>query len=173
MPLSPTWNPHFISEELNLSTPFSHFDPPLSGQGAALSHLDNVPPHNLVIWTDGSVPFGEGSSGVIANYDCCSLCGPKTILSFAACPVCSDFLLKPASFCKLSAGLGNTNKSATTLLCSSSPTLALPPTLWSILCVFFTSISPEHLAGTFFALLLYLSAYHDSPDTHFSGERHG
>ena len=28
-----------------------------SRQGAALAHLDSLPPHDLVLWTDGSVPF--------------------------------------------------------------------------------------------------------------------
>ena len=41
------------------------------------------PPHDLVLWTDGSVPFpfGKGGSGVLAN---CSLCGTEATLSFSA-----------------------------------------------------------------------------------------
>ena len=60
--------------ESTLSTPCSRSDPPLSRQGSALTHLDSLPPHDLVLWTDGSVPFpfGKGGSGVLAN---CSLCG--------------------------------------------------------------------------------------------------
>ena len=56
----------------------------------ALAHLDCLPPHDLVLWTDGSVPFpfGKGGSVVLAN---CSLCGIEAILSFSAGPVCSSF----------------------------------------------------------------------------------
>ena len=48
------------------------------------------PPHDLVLWTDGSVPFpfGKGGSGVLAN---CSLCGAEATLSYSAGPVCSSF----------------------------------------------------------------------------------
>ena len=56
----------------------------------ALVYLDSLPPHDLVLWTDGSVPFpfGKGGSGVLAN---CSLCGTEATLSFSAGPVCSSF----------------------------------------------------------------------------------
>ena len=49
-----------------------------------------LPPHDLVLWTDGSVPFpfGKDGSGVLAN---CSLCGTEATLSFSAGPVCSSF----------------------------------------------------------------------------------
>ena len=63
--------------------------PPLS-QGAALTHLDSLLPHDVVLWTDGSVPFpfGKGGSGILAN---CTLCGTEATLSFLAGPVCSSF----------------------------------------------------------------------------------
>ena len=63
---------------------------PLSRQSAALTHLDSLPPHDLVLWTDGSVPFpfGKGGFGVFAN---CSLCGTEATLSFSAGSVCSSF----------------------------------------------------------------------------------
>ena len=56
----------------------------------SLAHLDSILPHNLVLWTDGSVPFsfGKGDSGILAN---CSLCGTEASLSFSAGPVCSSF----------------------------------------------------------------------------------
>ena len=46
-----------------LTTPCSRSDLPLSRQGAALAHLDSLPPHDLVLWTDGSAPFlfGKGA----------------------------------------------------------------------------------------------------------------
>ena len=45
------------------------------------------PPHDLVPSTDGSVPFGKGSFGVLAN---CSPSGTEATLSFSAGPVCSS-----------------------------------------------------------------------------------
>ena len=86
-----------------------HSNPP--PQGAALAHLDSLPTQDLVIWTDNSVsfPFGKSGSGVLAN---CSLCGTEATLFFSGGPVCSSFSTKA---CKLFAGLGSTNKSATSL----------------------------------------------------------
>ena len=64
--------------------------PPLSRQGVALTHLDSLPPHDLVLWTDGFVPFpfGKGGFGVLAN---CSLCSTEASLCISAGPVCSSF----------------------------------------------------------------------------------
>ena len=89
-PPCPPWDLPSFTVESTLSTSCSRFDPPLSRQGAALAHLDSLPPHDLVLWTDGSVPFpfGKGGSGVLAN---CSLCGTEATLSFSAGPVCSSF----------------------------------------------------------------------------------
>ena len=63
---------------------------PLTRQDVALAHLDSLPSHNLVLCTDGSVPFpfGKEGSGVLAN---CSLCDTEATLSFLAGPVCSSF----------------------------------------------------------------------------------
>ena len=68
----------------------SRSDFPFSRQGASPTHIDSLSPHDLVLWTDGSVPFpfGKGGSGVLANY---SLCGTEPTLSFSAGPVCSSF----------------------------------------------------------------------------------
>ena len=89
-PPFPPWNLPSFTVESTLSTPCSRSDPPLSRQGAALGHLDSLPLHDLVLWTDGSVPFpfGKGGSGVLAY---CSLCGAEATLSFSAGPVCSSF----------------------------------------------------------------------------------
>ena len=88
-PFSP-WNLLSFTVESTLSSSCSRSDPPLSCQGAALAHLDSLPPHDLVLWTDGSVPFpfGKGGSGVLAN---CSLCGTEATHSFSVGPVCSSF----------------------------------------------------------------------------------
>ena len=56
-PPFPPWNLLSFTVESILSSPCSRSDPHLSCQGAALAHLDSLPPHDLVLWTDGSVPF--------------------------------------------------------------------------------------------------------------------
>ena len=80
-----SWSPPFPLHALALI-------PSLSRQGAALALFDSlpIPPQDLVLWTDGSVPFrsGKGGSGVLAN---CSLCDTEVTLSFSAGPVCSSF----------------------------------------------------------------------------------
>ena len=84
------WSPRKLAVESTLSSPCSCSDLPHSRQGAALAHLDSLPPHDLVLWTDGSVPFpfGKGGSGFLAN---CSLSGTEATLSISAGPVCSSF----------------------------------------------------------------------------------
>ena len=84
------WNLPSLTVESTLPTPCSRSDPPHSRQGAALAHLDSLSPHDLVLWTEGSVPFpfGKGGSVVLAN---CSLCGIEATLFFSAGPVCSSF----------------------------------------------------------------------------------
>ena len=88
-PFPPRNLPSF-TVEFTLSSPCSRSDPPLSRQGAALAHPGYLPRHDLVLWTDGSVPFpfGKGNSSVLAN---CSLCGTEATLSFSVGPVCSSF----------------------------------------------------------------------------------
>ena len=86
-PFAP-WNLLLFMVESTLPTPCCHSDPPLSRQGAALNHLDSLPPHDLVLWIDGSSPFGKGGSGVLSN---CSLCGTEATLFFSAGPACSSF----------------------------------------------------------------------------------
>ena len=165
-PACPPWNLSSFTVESTLSTPCSRSDPPLSRQGEALAHLDSLPPHDLVLWTDGSVPFpfGKGGFGVLAN---CSLYGAEATLSFSAGSVCQVFPLKPAPFCTLFAGLGSTIKSAISLLLSSCLTLVLssPPCpllhLSSYLKLCSRSgwnclLSPSVLLD-----------YNESPDTHF------
>ena len=75
----PFWNLPSFTVEFTLSSPCSRSDPPLSRQGVALARLDLLPPHDLVLWTDGFVPFpfGKGGPGVLAN---CSFCGTEATL---------------------------------------------------------------------------------------------
>ena len=134
--------PSLCSQPFSLRAPA--LIPSLSRQGAALTHLDSLPSHDLVLLTNVTVPslFGKSGSVVLAN---CSLCGTEVTLSILAGLVCSSFLLKPAPICKLFAGLGSTNKSTTSLILA---TLSSFP-------FFFTSNS---LAGTVFSLLLLYQA---------------
>ena len=166
-PPCPPWNLPSFTVESTLSTPCSRSDPPHSRQGAALAHLDSLPPHDLVLWTDGSVPFpfGKGGSGVLAN---CSLCGTEATLSFSAGPVFPVFPLKPAPFCTLFAGLGNTIKSAIFLLFFSCLTLVLsspPCPLLHLSCYLkLCGRSGRNCPSS----PPVLSGYNGSPDTRFS-----
>ena len=106
-------------------------------QGAALAHLDSLPPHDLVLWTDGSVPFllGNCGSGVVAN---CSLCDTEATISFSAGPLCSSFSAEACAI--LHAIFWSTIKSTISLLLSgfrsvlatlsSPPSFLLSQTLW-------------------------------------------
>ena len=131
-----------------LSSPCSRPDPPLSRQGVALVHLDSLPPYDLVLWTDGFVPFGKGGSGAPAN---CSL-ALRPPLPFQQAQYAQVFPLKPAPFCTLFAGLGGTNKSATYFLLISESRSVLSSIFT------FTSIPLADLAGTVFSFLLYYQA---------------
>ena len=154
-PFSP-WNLPIFTVESTLSSSYSRSDPPLSHQGAAPAHLVSLLPHDLVIWTDGSVPFprGKASSGVPANG---SRCGTEATISFSPGQYVQVFPLNPAPFCMLFAGLSSTNKSATSLLFSSYRTLVLSLPTHSILSSIFpfTSNSLVDLAGTVFFFLFY------------------
>ena len=130
--------------ESTLSSPCSRSDLPLSRQGAALAHLDSLSSHDLVLWTDGSVPFpfGKGGSGILGN---CSLCGTEAALSLSAGPVCSSFFAEAGAIlhaicwsrqhqqvCHFSSlFLLSDSRSVLTSL-SSPPSFLLSQTLWQI-----------------------------------------
>ena len=131
------WSPPFLLRALALI-------PPLSRQGAALAHLDSLPPHDLVLWTDGSVPFpfGKGGSSVLAN---CSLCGTEITLSFSAGPVCSRFSAEACAIlhalcwsqqhqqvCHFSSLLLLFDSRSVLATLSSPPSFLLSQTLWQI-----------------------------------------
>ena len=143
-PPFPPWNLSSFTVESTLSTPCSCSDPPLSRQGAALAHLDSLPPHALVLWTDGSVPFpfGKGGSSVLAN---CSLCGTEATLSFSAGPVCSSCsaetcpILHALSWsrqhqqvCHFSSLLLLSDSRSVLVALSSPPSFLLSQTLWQV-----------------------------------------
>ena len=143
-PPFPPWNLPSFTVESTLSSSCSRFDPPHTHQGAALAHLDSLPPHDLVLWTDSSVPFpfGKGGSGVLAN---CSLCGTEATLSFTAGPVCSSFSAKVYAIlhalcwsrqhhkvCHFSSLLLLSDSRSFLATLSSPPSFLLSQTLWQI-----------------------------------------
>ena len=165
----PPWSLPSFTVESTLSTPCSRSDPPLSRQGAALAHLDSLPSHDLVLWTDGSVPFpfDKGGSGVLAN---CSLCGTEVTLSYSAGPVCSSFSTEACAIlhalcwsrqhhkvCHFSFFLFLSDSRSVLATLSSPPPFLLSQTLWQIWQELF--FSPPAL-----------SDYNGSPDTRFSWE---
>ena len=110
--------------ESNFFSPCSCSDPPFSHQGVALTHLDSLPPHNLVICKDGSFPFGKGGSCILVN---CSVALRPFFPSQQAQYV-QVFALKLVPFCTLFAGLRSSNKSATSLFFYYlTPILFSPP----------------------------------------------
>ena len=145
-PTSPLWNLLFFTVESTLSSPCSRSDPLLTRQGAALAHLDSLPPYDL-----NRFPFGKSGSGVLGN---CSLCGTEaTLAPFRQVQFIQVFPLKPAPFCTLFGGLVSTNKSATSFaLC---PRLRLS---------FYLKLSGRNCL----LFLLVLSSYNEFPDIYFS-----
>ena len=143
-PPFPPWNLPSFTVESTLSSPCSRSDPPHSHQGGALAHLDSLPLHDLVLWTDGSVPFpfGKGGSAVLAN---CSLCGTEATLSFSAGPVCSSFSAEACAIlhalcwsrqhhkvCHFSSLLLLSDSRSVLATLSSPPPFLLSQTLWQI-----------------------------------------
>ena len=167
-PPFPPWNLPSFTMESTLFSPCSRSDSPLSRQGAALTHLDFLPSlHDLVLWTDGSVPFpfGKGGSGVFAN---CSLCGTEATLSFSAGPVCSSFSAEACAIlhalcwsrqhqqvCHFSSFYLLSDSRSVLATLFSPPSFLLSQTLWQIW---------EELS--FFPPVL--SGYNGSSDTRFS-----
>ena len=171
-PPCPPWNLPLFTVESTLSSPCSRSDPPTLTKVRLSPTLTlSPPPHDLVLWTDGSVPFpfGKGGSGVLAN---CSLCGTEATHSFSAGPVCSSFSAEACAILHALCWSRQHHKvchfSSLFLLLSDSrsvlATLSIPPsfllsqTLWQIWqeLSFFSSCSirlqwvPEHsfLPGT-------------------------
>ena len=135
--------PSFIVESI-LTSPCSRSDLSLSRQGAALAHLDSLPPHDLVLWTDGSVPFpfDKCSYGVLAN---CYLCGTEDTLSFSVDTVCSSFSAEACAIlhalrwsrqhqqvCHFSSLLLLSDSHSVLTTLSSPPSFLLSQTLWQI-----------------------------------------
>ena len=127
-PPSPPWNLPSFTVESALSSSCSRSDAPLTRQGVALAHLDSLLPYDLVIWTDGSVPFPSAKAALASLHTALSV-ALRPLFPFRQAQYVQVFRLKPAPFCMLIAGLGSTNKSAISLLFSYYMTLVLssPP----------------------------------------------
>ena len=135
-PPFPPWNLLSFNAESTLSSSCSDADPPLSCQDAALIHFDSLP---LMIWC-----FGQTTLFLFLLAKMAPAFLP-TVLSVALRPLFTFkqaqyvkvFPLKPAPYCTLFAGLGSTNKPATsvvffylTLVLSSPPSFLLSQILW-------------------------------------------
>ena len=127
----------FFTVEFTLSFLYPRSDLPRSRQGAALTYLGSLPPHDLVLWIDGSVPlpFGKGGSDVLAG--CSLFVAPRPLFPSKQAQYSQASLINPAPLCKLFAGFGRTNKSTTSLLFSSYLTLVLFSPPYPLLHLFF------------------------------------
>ena len=127
-PALPPWNLPSFTVESTLPTPCSRSDLPLSRQGAALAHLDSLP---LMFWCSGQTAlfFFFLARAAPAFLPTALSVALRPLFPFRQAQYVQVFPLKPAPFCTLFAGLGSTNKLATSLLFSYYPTLVLssPP----------------------------------------------
>ena len=149
----------FLHQGVHHSSLCSRSDSPLSRLGAALNHLDSLPPHNSVTWTDGSVSlsFNKGGSGVLAN---CSLCGTEAILCFSAGPVCLSFSAEACAI--LQALRWSRQHQQVCDFFSPSLRLSLCPRHSALPSNFpFTTNSLVDRAGIVFSFLLYYQATMD------------
>ena len=144
-PLFPPWNLPSFTVESTLSSTCSCSNPPFSRQDAALAHLDSLP---LIIWYSGQTalflfPLAKVVPAFLPTVLSVAL---RPLFPFQQAQYAQVFLLKPAPFCTLFAGLGSTNKPATSLLLAlvlfSPP---CPPFHLSLI-----SNSVADLAGTVF-----------------------
>ena len=141
--------------EFILSSPSSLSDFPLFCQGMAFAHLDSLPPHDLVIWTDGSVPFsfGKGGSGVLAN---CSLCGTEITAFFRQASFSAEACAILQALCWSWQYQQVCHFFSSLTLSLSSPPCPRHPVLSSVF--LFNSISLADLAGSVFSLLPFYQA---------------
>ena len=116
----------------------------LSLANLALAHYDSLPPHDLILWTDGCVPspLDKGGSDVLSS---CSLGGTEATLSFPAGLVCSSFSAEACAVlhalcwswqhqqvCHFSSYLLLSDSRSVLVTLSSPPSFLLPQTLWQI-----------------------------------------
>ena len=167
MPFLPLWNPPSFTVESILPYLFSCSDPPLSHQCVAITHLDSLP---LMIWSCVlTALFLFLLARAALTYLPTALSESlRPLFPFWQAQYVQVFLLKPASFFTLFAGLGRTNKFAISLLFSSYPTLVLSSPPYPLLHLSFylkhCGRSGRNCLLSFPALL----GYNGSLDTRFS-----
>ena len=112
------------------------------------------PPYDLVLWTDGSVPFrfGKNCTGVLAS---CSLCGIEATLSFSAGPVCSSF---SAEACAIVQALCWSRQHQQVCHLSSLLLLSDSRSVLATLFYFSSFLLPQSLSETVFSLLQFYQA---------------
>ena len=142
MPSLSSLEPVSFTVESILSSTCSRSDPLLTRQGAALAHLDSLP---LTIWyfNQTALFLCRLARAAPAYLPTALSVALRPLFPFQPAQYVQVFPLKPAPFYTLFAGLGSTNKSATSLLLSDSrsvlatllfpPSFLLPQTLWQIL----------------------------------------
>ena len=127
-PPFPPWNLPSFTVECTLSSPSYPSDDPLSRQGAALAPLDSLPPMTSYSGQTALFLFLliRAASAFLPTALSMVL---RPLFPFRQAQYVPVFPLKPAPFCTLFAGLGSTNKFATSLLFSYYLTLVLssPP----------------------------------------------
>ena len=160
-PPCPTWNLPSFAVESTLSTPCSRSDPPHSRQGAALAPL--------MTWCSGQTALYLFflARAALAFLPAALSVALRPHFPFRQAQFAQVFPLKPAPFCTLIAGLGNTMKSAIFLLSSSCLTLVLsspPCPLLHLSCY----LKLCGRSGRNCLLSPILSGYNGSPDTRFS-----
>ena len=127
----------------------SHFIPDCTGNStarlqSASNRLSSLPPSNIQLWTDGSVPslFGPGNAGV---YVTCSKCHTSNSLSFSTGPIASSFSAETFALkqgldwctshfmtCKFQSVLFLTDSQSALSILSSAPSYLLPESLWNV-----------------------------------------
>ena len=142
MPSLSFLEPAFLHCEGHSFFPMLPLQSSLSRQRADLAHFDSIPPYNLVLWIDSSVPFpfDNGGSDVLAN---CSLCGTEATLSFSAVTVCSSFSAEAGAIkqalcwsrqhqqvCHFSSLLLLSDSRSVLIIMSSPPSFLLPQSFW-------------------------------------------
>ena len=110
----------------------------------ASSRLSYLPPSDIQVWTDGSVPslFGPGGARV---YVTCSKCNTSNSLSFSSGPIASSFTAETFALkqglawctchlmtCKFQSVLFLTDSQSALSILSSAPSYLLPESLWNV-----------------------------------------
>ena len=164
-PFAP-WNLPSFTVECTLSTPCSRSDPPPFWQGAALARLDSLP---LTIWCIGQMALFLLARAAPAFLPTALSVALRPLFSFRQAQYTQVFPLKHAPFCTLFAGLGNTNKSAISLLFSYYLTLVLSSPSCPLLHLS-SYLKLCGRSGRNCLLSPVLSGYNGSPDTRFYRE---